>query len=350
MSEQNNTNTTPIFEDVIREKLTGKTQQNALDYVAFVKSIGIQGDGVYYVPGGYLCNIHRVDETGWYVSMEHIDSPLCRSEYQDFPAEQKVKEFAWAHVSTCLNFTTNGEKCGCGFHPGRRVTLFGKEFHHACHGLMNFNNSDGEDLELLKKLTLVWKQCVDDANGKKKPHVPSENEWIPVKLTDANAGRPLGKDYTKKLDVEFYFTTEKKFLNTAIVGFSGGGLISAEWPQFPVALFIGAMHIGPDRNRDRIVAYKGKEEGYTSVETFKYQQNVTYLVEMSINVADNTYSATVWMLDADGRPDTPYCIAKDFPFRLEDGAPLLTAIDTVYPVYVYDGSYIIRDFKIISGE
>jgi hypothetical protein len=71
---------------------------------------------------------------------------------------------------------------------------------------------------------------------------------------------------------------------------------------------------------------------------------------MAINVADNTYSATVWMLDTDDRPDTPYCIAKDFPFRLEAGIPPLTAIDTVYPVYVYDGSYIIRDFKVAGGK
>jgi len=136
MSEQNTVSNTYTFENVIRDKLTGKTQQNALDYIAFLKANGIPGDDVYYVPGAYLCNIHQVDHTGWHISMEHIDSILCRSEYQDFPVDEKVKEFAWAHVSKCGNH-------GCGFNPGRRVMLFGKELHHTCFGLMGFENPDG---------------------------------------------------------------------------------------------------------------------------------------------------------------------------------------------------------------
>jgi len=331
-----------MFEDVIREKLTGKTQQNALDYVAFLKANGIPGDdGVFWIPGGYLCNI-RVDETGWYVSMEHIDSAICRSEYQDFPVDQKVKEFAWAHVSTCGNH-------GCGFNPGRRIMLFGKEFHHTCFGLMGFDNADGEELELLKKLTLVWKEIVTDAVKKGNIYLPGvyeprENEWLPIRDADARAGRPLGKAYTKSLNVEFYITPKKKFVNHAAVGFSGCGLVPANYQQFPAALGIGASCL------DRFEAIKGTE-GYTRVDILKYQQNLTYCVEMSFNITDNTYSTTVWMLDADGRPDTPYCIAKDFPFRLKADASPLTAIDTVYPVYLYDDSaYIIRDFKVVNGE
>jgi len=338
MSEQNNAGTANTFEDVIREKLTGKMQQNALDYVAFVKANGIQGDGVYYVPGAYLCNIHRVDETGWYVSMENIDSPLCRHEYQNFPVDEKVKEFAWAHVSKCAG-------CGCGFNPGRRIMLFGKEFHHTCFGFLNIDNADGEELELLKKLTEVWKQIVDDAAKKGTLYYGSEKgEWSIVRHTDAHSGRPLGKAYSKSLNVEFYITPKKKFINHAAVGFSGGGLVAADYQKFPVALGIGASRY------DRFDAIKGTE-GYVYVDTLRYQQNVTYCVEMSLNITDNTYDATVWMLDADGRPDTPYCIAKDFPFRLEAGSSPVTAIDTIYPVYVYDDSaYIIRDFKIVGGE
>lgn len=339
MLEQNNANTSPTIEDVFKEKLTGKMQQNALDYVTFLKANGIPGDGVYYVPGAYLCNIHQVDHTGWYISMEHIDSVLCRSEYQDFPVDEKVKEFAWAHVSKCGG-------CGCGFNPGRRIMLFGKEFHHTCFGLFNFSNPDGEDLENLKKLSMVWKQVVDDVAKNGTLYYGSEkNEWSPIQDTDAHVGRPLGKTYSNLLNVEFYITPKKKFVNQAAVGFSGGGLVFANYQQFPVALGIGASHL------DRFEAIKGPAEGYTCVEALKYQANVTYCVEMSLNITNNTYNATVWMLDADGRPDTPYCIAKDFPFRLEVGTPPMTAIDTVYPVYLYDDSaYIIRDFKVVSGE
>ena len=83
----------------------------------------------------------------------------------------------------------------------------------------------------------------------------------------------------------------------------------------------------------------------------KYQANVTYFIEMSINVTDNIYDATVWMLDASGEPDTPYCIAQIFPFRREESTPPMTIIDTIYPVNVHQSeSFIIRDFKVVGGE
>jgi hypothetical protein len=143
--------------------------------------------------------------------------------------------------------------------------------------------------------------------------------------------------------VEFTITMKKKWTNYAAVGFSGGGLIPADYKQFPVALGIGA------RRYDLFEAIKGAD-GYAHIDTLKYQQNASYLVEMNINIAGNIYDATVWMPDADGRPDTPYYIAKDFPFRLDEGAPRLMSIDTIYPVYVHGDSYIIKDFKAVSGE
>ena len=339
MSEQNKAPATPTFEDVLREKLTGKTLENALDYVAYLEEIGVPGDGgVYYVPGAYLCNIHQVDETGWHISVEHIDSPLCRVEYQGFPVDEKVKEFAWAHMTKCGNH-------GCGYNPGRRVTLFGKEFKNTCFALLDFSNPDGEDLELLKKLSLVWKRVVDDAAGKGTLYYGTvKNEWSPARVTDALPGLPLGKAYTKTLDVEFRVTIKKTFVNQVAVGFSGGGIVPAGLGQFPAALGIGAAHL------DRFEAIKGAE-GFTSVEALKYQRDVTYLAEMSLNITANTYDATVWMLDADGRPDTPYYIARDYPFRLEEGAGPLTAIDRVHPLYMYDDrAYIVGDFTVVGGE
>jgi len=75
---------------------------------------------------------------------------------------------------------------------------------------------------------------------------------------------------------------------------------------------------------------------------------------MSINITDNTYGATVWMLDASGKQDAPYSIAKDFPFRLggDPAIPAITAIDTVYLGQDDDPmlAFIVKDFKVVGGE
>jgi len=100
MSEQNNANATPTIEDEIREKLTGKAQRNALDYVAFVKANGLEPN-IFINPPGY--------KNAWSVCMGNWDSILSRSEYQNFPIDERVKEFAWAHVKPCTNYISNGK-------------------------------------------------------------------------------------------------------------------------------------------------------------------------------------------------------------------------------------------------
>ena len=94
--------------------------------------------------------------------------------------------------------------------------------------------------------------------------------------------------------------------------------------------------------------------GWAAAETLKYQGNVTYYAEMSLNITDRTYSATLWMLDARGEMDTPYAIAKNFPFRFGGGeppVPAVTAIDTFYMGSGGDDAeVIIGDFKVVGGE
>jgi len=335
MSEQNNANATPAIEDEIREKLTGDAQKSALDYVAFVKANGSEPH-IFINPTGY--------KYAWSVCLGNWDSVLSRGEYQDFPIDEKLKTFAWAHVRPCSNYISNGNECGCGFQPGRRRTIFGKDFFHTCHGGIEFGDLSGETLELAKQFAFMYEQMIADAASKDKPYAPGENEWLPVKGTQT--GRPLGKIYTKFLNVQFFLTPRRRYAWDAFVGFSGGGWAPATRAQLPVGLNLSS--------NSRIEAYKGPGVGWTAVETLKYQADVTYIAEMSINVTNSTFSATVWMLDAEDKQDTPYFIAKDFPFRIggDPAIPAITAIDTVY--IGQDGSHIlaftIRDFEVVGGE
>ena len=201
---------------------------------------------------------------------------------------------------------------------------------------------------MAKRLTDVWVQSMADAAKKDKPYVPKENEWLSVGDIGAHTGRPLGKAYAKSLDVQFFITPRHRYATDSAVGFSGGGWVPTDRNLIPVALCLGAS------SRDRFQAFKGPNEGWCNIETLKYQANVTYFAEMSFNITTKTYSATVWMLDAGGKQDTPYSVAKDFPFRVGSGdsaIPAIKAIDTVYlgPAGWW-GSYIIRDFKVIGGE
>ena len=181
MSEQINEITWLKVEDHLRTTLSGDLQKNALDYIAYMKVSGIILDSKppysYDSPDGKVYNYNfgsdirakaglfivlviEPGERGWTICMGSSDNNLSGSEYQNrakFPADEKVKEFAWEHARICQNFRTNGEECGCGRQPGKRITLFGKEIDNSCDGNIEINNPHGETLELTKRLTDLWK-------------------------------------------------------------------------------------------------------------------------------------------------------------------------------------------------
>jgi len=343
MSETNE-NALLEIEDRLRAELSGDLQRNALDYIAFLKANGMTPDSV-------ICTYPVDNIIGWTIFMGGYDSVLLRSDYQDFPIDEELKEFAWAHVKPCFHFTNNlresgGNRCGCGREPGRSITIFGKKFDNVCTAALYFRNPEGKTLELVKRLAEVWKRSNAAVAKNDKPYVPGEKEWPCVKGFGSHAGRPLGKTYTKSLDVKFYITPRRRYVNDAAFGFSGGGWIPSTPEQIPVALHIGG-------HSARFRAIKEPASGWAAVETLKYQANVTYFTEMSINIADSTYSATIWMLDANGEIDTPYLIAKNFPFRL-GGNPAVPAIKAIDTVYMGSGGddfdFIIKDFKVVGGE
>ena len=125
--------------------LGGDLQKNALDYIAYMKASGISistkppyignaPDGKFYSydfgsgNGLFVVLVIEPCERGWTICLGNTDNNLSGIEYQSrakFPADEKVKEFAWEHARICQHFRTNGKECGCGNQPGRRITLFG---------------------------------------------------------------------------------------------------------------------------------------------------------------------------------------------------------------------------------
>jgi len=77
--------------------------------------------------------------------------------------DEELKEFAWMNVHYCTYFTSNGKECGCKDKPGRRVSIFGKEFDNVCHSPLWFLNPDAEALENMKKLVELWKHNIANA-------------------------------------------------------------------------------------------------------------------------------------------------------------------------------------------
>ena len=181
MSEQNNVNDWIEIEDHFRTALSRDLQKDALDYIAYIKAKGIlpntspphignSPDGKFYSysflshtrvkDGLFIVLVIESGGRGWTICMGSSDNVLPNSEYFNrakFPADEKVKQFAWDHVRICQHFRTNGKECGCGNQPGRRITLFGKEFYNNCNGNIEINNPHDETLMLAIQLTDVWR-------------------------------------------------------------------------------------------------------------------------------------------------------------------------------------------------
>lgn len=152
MSEQKNQLS---IEEEINEKLTDDTRENALDFVAFLQaneiSIISSGEGEGWAIGGAEGNsigfmlITGTPEfpgpwTFWFNSCD----------FGDDPADDELKETAWAHTGICGRCHAGWKDCG----GGDRV-IFGRKFENLCHSPLMFTNPDAKTLESEKKLVLM---------------------------------------------------------------------------------------------------------------------------------------------------------------------------------------------------
>ena len=151
------------IEDKIRSALHGDVLKNALDFAAFLRANGFSPE--QYESGGDGWSVLRKEESVGFILVngaEEMPGPwtvwfnTCDFD-ESAPADDAVKETAWAHASICANFTSGGKDCGCGDQPGFRRTIFGRVFDNRCHSPLMFTNPDAQTLENIKKLMKLLK-------------------------------------------------------------------------------------------------------------------------------------------------------------------------------------------------
>jgi len=165
MSEQEKKLT---IEDKLKESLNGDTLKNALDFVAYLREIGMttlddkDGNRFYY-KGELMCIIifwkDDANPSGLWII---CDAPV--SGHEGFPTDESLEEFARANVKICGVFD-GSHPCGCGSEPGKSITVFGKDYDNVCTSELQFYSPDTETLEKVKKLMELWIYKIDNIAG-----------------------------------------------------------------------------------------------------------------------------------------------------------------------------------------
>ena len=160
MSEQENKQT---IEEEIRKNLSGDLQKNALDFAAYINN----SSGALQHLGDDICGMvifppKDSPPSGLYIFFGGPNSSICASDYKNYPINESIKEFAWAHINHCAHFRSNGKICGCGDQPGYSLMILGKKFDNLCHCPICFENPDSETFEKIRELAEAWKRCIEE--------------------------------------------------------------------------------------------------------------------------------------------------------------------------------------------
>ena len=152
MSE-NNTNLT--VEEKLKAALSGETLNNALDFVAHLRAIGMTcEDTRFFYNGLFTCIIIPFEDSGkWMI----CDCPT--EEREGFPLDESAKTFALANIKKC-------DMCGgggCGHeNMNANKTIFGQYIEGLCSSECHFYDPDAEALVQIKKLMDYWKLMIDE--------------------------------------------------------------------------------------------------------------------------------------------------------------------------------------------
>jgi len=153
-----------LIENVIHEKLTGETQKNALDLIAFMQENGFSfkdfasGNDIRWTPmyKGNGIGCIAVAEESMLNDSNNIAIWLgleCNFENDD-TEDDELKEFAWSHIVNCPQELCKPPHCKGS---KNRYKILGKEYESTCHAPLAFFELSDKSLENIKKLILMIK-------------------------------------------------------------------------------------------------------------------------------------------------------------------------------------------------
>ena len=147
------------IESAIREKLTGEVQRDTLDFVAFMRKNGFTFE--YFDLGhtvGWNPALNGVGIGCAMISDQFMFWLGLECEYESGgPAEDELKEFAWAHAVVCPQENCKPPYCIADEeHPAsrNRWQIFGRAYESTCHAPMAFFGPDAKAFANLRKLML----------------------------------------------------------------------------------------------------------------------------------------------------------------------------------------------------
>jgi len=142
-----------IIEDAINDVLSGETRKNALELISFLRAADNAERFVMKMYDDSGCEVSNLgfiviggsddfpDPWTMWIDADNLGGHLQGQEFVD----ERIKEFAWAHVAPCGS-------CGGQCSPGTTANVFGRQFENTCRSQLMFTNPDADAVECMKKI------------------------------------------------------------------------------------------------------------------------------------------------------------------------------------------------------
>ena len=165
MTEQN-ANTQLV--DYIKENFTGDTQQNALNFVQHLTSLGMTysgdfNDGKFVYKSVTVCNTyfgnssHNPGYPEPYTIWTTKNADFSK-EIESVPFNSRMKEIAWTNVHPCDPNCPNSKTWCTG---GAAMVIFGRQYENLCVPVYFTCDPDADAIECAIKLMEMCKHAID---------------------------------------------------------------------------------------------------------------------------------------------------------------------------------------------
>ena len=159
----------PKIEDVINEILSGDAQENALNFVAYLRKkkmnpqwsaanawkVSSKTFGVCFIRLHGSAEYHRLELGSWNIT------PFI-GEYDGNSLSNEMKEVIWANKKNCQT---------CSLCALPVSSIFGKKFATSCECSICFKNPNAEAVECAKKLVELRRDAIKAGMAKKHVYV-----------------------------------------------------------------------------------------------------------------------------------------------------------------------------------